>query len=154
MEGMALASSRGQEFEGFKLLIAVTMAVLIFSIILGIVNNLNNERFDISIQNLLSAVQNAAASPNGDVVRVQSLSFRKGTSFNQLAFSNLIGTDESCIELQSSSSRAFSVQDNVIEFKSEMTTDVFIQCQTNTASASNCPIYCTVSFGKELSNAS
>lgn len=154
---MKICNNQGQAFDVFRLLIGAAIGLAILIIIISIINYLETWKIDVSKKLLAEGLDNAVQTPNGEVVVRKNLTFQKGQVFSAKGLASSAGIEEECIELQSSSMSAFSLQGGqFLELRSGILSNVFYQCfQSCPPTVQSCPPtdcrpYCIVSFGKEL----
>jgi len=101
---------------------------------------------------LCDGILNAVNVPNNIVVS-KDLKLLKGVVYTTRSFANCGNMEENCVEIQASDSSTFSVNERmVIQINSLIQTDVYYKCVLGTTvGVDMCPLFCTVSFGKELS---
>ncbi|MDD5163670.1 MAG: hypothetical protein PHD95_05695 [Candidatus ainarchaeum sp.] len=148
---MKICNNKGQAFDVFKLLIGAAIGLAILIIIISIINYLETWKIDVSKKLLAEGLDNAVQTPNGEVVVRKNLTFQKGQVFSAKSLAASAGIGGDCIELQSSSISAFSLEGGqFLELRSGILSNVFYQCFQSYLPNPDCRPYCIVSFGKEL----
>lgn len=141
-------NEKGQEGAGFRLIIEAVIVILILVIILGVVSQIDQWRWMVSERRLFEGFKTALNTPDGSIVVQNALVLKDGSMYSNRAFaSSVAGIDAECIEIDAVDSAAFTVtNDKVIEINTLIETDVFFRCLPKY----DCPTFCTISFGKEL----
>ena len=139
-------NSKGQMFEGYRLLIGAIMAIMILVIILGMVTHLQDIQLQISQERMYDGLKAAKKTPDGSVVIRESLLIAKGQSYSQNAFANQINLDGECLEIQAKKSIAYELLGTgTLNIHSQLQADVYFMCFMD----GDCEVNCIVSFGKE-----
>ena len=142
-------NQKGQEEAGFRLIVEAVLVVFILVIILSVVSQISEWRFQISQRRLMEGFKKAIETPDGTVVVENELVLKQGSMYSARAFSNNVtGMQPECIEIQASQSTAFKVTNKkVIEITTWLQTNVYYQCLLGKL---GCDTHCTISFGEEL----
>ena len=149
--------SRGQAFEAYRFLIAAVIALAVLVIIVGVINYFDQKRQDISFDNLYTGWQSAVSSPDGKVIQVAGLSFKKDTRFGKVQFVKLVNLVEDCVQFDANPATGFQLinGDETVEVQTSVQGNAYIQCTTDPPSGftsnSACFAYCLISFGKSIS---
>jgi len=146
-------NQKGQEGAGFRLLIEAILAVFILVIILGVISQLDEWRWKVSERRLFDGFSKSLNSPDGSVVFEKDLILRDGSAYSRSAFaSSVTGIDKDCVELNASSSSAFtSYQGELVEINTVIKTDIYYKCLPGSLVGwDDCPDYCYVSFGQDF----
>jgi len=150
---MFLMNQRGQQFEVFKLLIAVIMALAILMIILNSLGYFNSLSVSISQTRIVEGIKNAMKAP--DVVSAKNPLIVKKVTLNKKTWtkfeiSQATGLKESCISFQARQGpgSAFSLNSNLdLVVSQDLVSDVYVYCNSASSSSGSCKIKCTLSFG-------
>lgn len=142
-------NQRGQEGAGFRLIVEAVLVIFILVIILSVVTQISEWRYQISQKRLMEGFKKSLETPDGTVVVENELVLKQGSMYSSRAFANsATGISHECIEIESSGSTAFSVTNQkVIEITTWIQTNVFYQCFTDKL---GCDTHCTISFGEQL----
>jgi len=146
-------NQQGQEGASFRLIIEAVLALFILVIIIGVVTQIDEWRWQISARRLYEGFDKALNSPDGSVIVEKDLVLKSGSSYSSRAFEGrAAGIDAKCISLGASDSTAFEVSnDRVVNITTLIQTDVYYKCLPgHIVGESDCEEFCTVSFGKEL----
>ncbi len=149
-------NSRGQAFEAYRFLIAAVIALAVLVIIVGVINYFDQKRQDISFDNLYTGWQSAVSSPDGKVIQVAGLSFKKDTRFGKVQFVKQANLVEDCVQFDANPPAGFQLinSDQTVEVQNTVQGNVYIQCHTEAplgfTSNSACFAYCIISFGKSI----
>ena len=146
-------NSKGQMFAGYRLLIGAILAGLILIIIVGVIQNIDQIKFQIGETQLYEGLNSAIQIPDGATQIVkEDLSFQPNYAFSAEAFSLQSKIPAECIAISSSDSSAFNVSSNsqIIEITTSIITDVYYICEQNACPATPNQPLCEISFGKPL----
>ncbi len=145
-------NSKGQAFTIYKILISVIFIFLILMIIISAINYFDNLRLDVSTQRVINAMKEAAKQPNGDVLKVEDVSIRRGSSFTAESLSEISGLEPDCLKFDTFDYPSVSLDtDNYIKVSEALTTTIYIRCDSDPAECAPCTICCLFSLGKEIS---
>lgn len=149
-------NEKGQEGASFRLLIDAVLVIFILVIILGVISQIDNWRWQVSERRLFEGFYKSIDSPDGSVIVEKDIVLKHGATYSTRAFSSSIADlDHECIELDSSDSAAFYLSSDsaVLEVKNLVETNVYYKCvRGKEIGEDQCELYCTVSFGKDLAN--
>jgi len=143
----------GQEGASFRLIIEAVLALFILVIILGVVSQVDEWRWQVSVRRLYEGFDKSLNSPDGSIIVEKDLVLKAGSSYSSRAFEGRsAGIDSDCIEIDASSSMAYEVLNNrVVNIKTVIQTSVYYKCRPgHLVGESECGTFCTVSFGKEI----
>lgn len=146
-------NQRGQESAGYRLLIEAVLVLFILVIILGVVVQIDQWRWQVSERRLFEGFIKSLNSPDGSVIVERDLVLQSGASYSSRAFEGrTAGIEADCISLEASESMAFTVSGNqVVEINTLIQADAYYKCLPGSmAGEPGCETLCTVSFGKEL----
>jgi hypothetical protein len=145
-------NQRGQEGAGYRLIIEAVLALFILVIIIGVVSQIDEWRWQVSVRRLYEGFDKALNSPDGSVIVEKDLILKSGSSYSSRAFEGRsAGIEADCIEIDASESMAYSLQENrIVQVNSLIQTNVYYKCLPGKVVGENCETFCTVSFGKEL----
>lgn len=156
-------NQKGQAFESFRLLIAMVIALAVLMIIVSAINYFDALRQKVSFDTLNASWQSAVDSPNGKVVRASNLSFTLDTRFSRTQFAKQAGLDPACLQFDAEKAGGFQLDDSDPEHPYVYTTGsivgtIFMSCQNENfiipPGPDSCFVYCLVSFGKTIGDAS
>jgi len=149
---MTFLGKKGQMFIGYKFIIGAIMALFMLMIIISGIRQVESIKYEVSAQRIYEGFKSAAKTPNGEVIEIDALTFRKGTMFSPLEFSNKAHVDPGCIALQAANIGDLKQNGETIEIMNDITFTVYAQCSLDCGSAAEQydPIFCIVSFGKRL----
>lgn len=96
-----------------------------------------------------------AQSFQGKTIVSENVKLLEGASYSAKSFAGnkTLDLKEECVEIQASDSDAFSAREGkVIQINDLIQTNVYYKCMAGTTIGKNeCPTYCIISFGKEIS---
>ncbi len=146
-----MLNSKGQMFEGYRLLIGAIMAIMILVIILGMITYLQDIQLQISQERMNDGLKAAKKTPDGSVVVRDHLLIAESQSYSKKAFANQINLDAECLEIQSKDSIAYEILDTgTLNIHTQLQTSVYFSCVMS--DDDDCDITCVVSFGKKPDN--
>ncbi len=146
-------NQQGQEGAGFRLIIEVVLAFFVLVIILGVVSQIDEWRWQVSVRRLYEGFDKSLNSPDGSVIVERDIVLKMGSSYSNRAFEgSSAGIDAECIELDASNSMAYDLSENrVVSITTVIQTNVYYKCLPgHIVGKDDCGTFCTVSFGKEL----
>ncbi|MFH1256097.1 MAG: hypothetical protein V1494_02280 [Candidatus Diapherotrites archaeon] len=144
-------NEKGQAFASMRLLIGAVMGLLILVIIISAISYFENLEIDISVKRVNDGFANAVKQPDGSILEVGD-AVLLGQTFSSSGISKKMGIESDCVELYSRGSPAFEeiTAEKAIEVRQRVKTSVYVRCETDPPFGSDCPIGCTVSFGKPI----
>ncbi len=125
---------KGQEFDVFKLVIAVAFALALTIILTGFVNDLWSETCEFDSNKIVSAIHAAKAVP-GEVLKIEDVCFNKGSKITAESYAiqaKLVGRDGGCIKFSGCPKQATCPNEFEAEFNAGNTTDLFVVCGRST----------------------
>lgn len=152
-EAKKTMNSKGQEEEGYRLLIEAIIVVFILAIIIGVITQIEEWRWQVSERRLFEGFDKALNSPDGSIVVEKDIVLKANSSYGSRAFEgSTTGIPFECIELDASNSTAFTLQNkNLIQINTLIQTNIYYKCLPGTQTATpECETHCTISFGKDL----
>jgi len=148
-------NQKGQEGAAFRLLVEAVLVAFILVIILSIIGQIDQFRWQVSERRLFEGFDKAFNSPDGSVIVEKDLVLKNGASYSRGAFASPVtGMDDECVAIEASNSTAFSLTENkVVEITTIIQASVYYKCiHGEEIGEAQCPVYCTVGFGKDLSD--
>ncbi len=148
-------NQKGQEFESYRLLIGIIMALFILGIITGAITYFEQLRLDISEQRLTDGFHNAIENlapedfENSSPIVIDDLLLEEGF-YNTAFFTQNTIISKECLSFQSENIANFDVKTNGIEVKKRILSDIYLLCHLS--SDSDCSEQCIVSFGKPITS--
>ena len=152
LRGLGMNQS-GQEGAAFRLIIEAVLALFILVIIIGVVSQVDEWRWQVSARRLYEGFGKALNSPDGSVIVEKDLILKSGSSYSSRAFKGrYAGIEADCISLEASGSMAYEVSENnrVVNVNTMIQTSVYYKCLPGHLRGNDCDTFCTVSFGKKL----
>ena len=147
-------AEKGQAFEPFKMLIGAVMAMFVLAIIISAVTYFGELETSISQKRFFDGVKNAVNQPNGDVLVIQDLQFKKGTRYTSKSIGDLVGLPSECVEFIDNGLLNYEISPDLdlITLKQAVVTDVHIQCnsQEQCDESTICEVCCRISFEAEI----
>jgi len=93
-----------------------------------------------------------ATNLQGETVVSENLVLVAGSAYSTKSFALSANLEENCVEIQASDSDAFSVREGrAIQINDLIQTNIYYKCVSGVVIGNDeCPLFCTVSFGKEI----
>src|SRR3989338_9586562 len=118
---------RGQAFEAFKLLIGAILALLILTIVLGAVQQLQGLEDKISYDKLVQAAQSARKQPNGQVLKVEDIILKEG-GYSNTSFAEKMNLKPECVSLDAFGQAFSSNAPVAVTVNRRMLSSVYYRC--------------------------
>jgi len=151
----------GQAEAVFRLMVDSIVGLVILLIIVGCINYFNGQEIESSRIDLITTIQSAVSSPNGQVIVSQrDLSFAGGSSISASNAQTWTQLNEKCFSFDSKVSegsiklKGESERNTLIEFSQRISLKVYVQCKSNIdcepLDPNSCCMVCEISFGKKI----
>ena len=122
---------RGQEFDVFKMLIAVTFALALTIILTGYVGTLWEKTCEFDSNKIISTIQVAKATP-GEILKIEDICFNDGDTITAKAYAiqaKLVGKDgNACIRFSGCPPQATCPNDSEATFNASNKNNFFVAC--------------------------
>ncbi len=130
------------------MLIAAVMALAVLMIIIGAIQYFDDQQFGISKERFFDGVQNAVRQPNGELLVVEQLQFKKGDSFSSNGVGKNAGISGECITFSGTGTNGAVVSPDgeSISFAERVLVDAFIKCSPASPAGGTCEAECEISF--------
>lgn len=146
-KGWTLIDSFGQSSDVFRLLVGAVMGLAILLIVLGIIQVIEQQKFELSQIRFVDGFEAAVNLPANKTVKQEQLLFRQGTTITAYGLAKQFPVDEKCIVFFSGHSAVLIVSPQKAQMTKPVQTDVFFNCAKNRVPS--CDIDCKVGFGAE-----
>lgn len=132
-------------------LVLLTVIILIILFVLFLQGGAISDSFE-PTDTILNDFRNAVNSPGKTIVS-ENLEFPKDVMYFAETFISRRNPGENCFEFQASDSNTFDVHEGkIIQINDSIQTNVYYKCVTGaTVGNDECPLFCIISFGKEIS---
>lgn len=146
MNPISTMNSRGQ-FEPFKLVIGAIMGLLILVIVLGIVSNISEVKWELSKQRFYDGFQTALKTPTGDIVLQKKLFLKGKNDFGSIALVSNTRLKPECVTFYTNTeSIKISPNRQTVNVLLDTQANVSYVCTTQALSDAVCPIRCKITF--------
>ncbi len=132
----------------FRLMVDAIIGLVIMGSILSILSYFEQQKIVVSVKEFENFLNSSVNSPDGKIIESGTLTFVKETRYTVTNFEALTGHRADCFKIQGIVGTA-KITDQSIEFLQNTQTRVFGQCKPDSY-ASECPYFCTISFGRKL----
>ncbi len=148
---MFRSDSRAQSSDVFRLLVAAILGLAVLLIVLGIINIIEQQKFQLSELRFYDGFGHAVNLPTNEIFREEKLAFKGGDMFTAEALAMQFKVKEECIAFFSGNPQ-IKVQavPNSVTMANQLQADVFFRCGFTTppASCSIGDLVCEVWFGE------
>ena len=136
------------EFGVFRLLIGAVIGLALLLIVLAIVANVENQKYQISAVHFFDGFSSAVNLPNGTPVQQEDLFFKQGEVFTARSLAHQFSFEDSdCIEFFTDHPGvSVSATQDIARIEKPVHLDVFFDCKN----IGSCQPDCRISFDEEL----